>query len=215
MGISTKQGKGNTMNDLFHPSAGWPFILLRAAAAITFGLLALVLPGPTLAGLVLLFAAYMLADGALAIIAAWRAARQHARWGWFGVEALVNIAAGVIALLWPGITLLAFVMLTAAWALVSGGAMLWGAFRFHEKHGRLWLVLAGLVSLVWGVLLLLWPLAGAVAMTLWLGAYALLFGLTLLLLALKLRREAGKPQDQSQSPGPGTGTGHGPTASHS
>lgn len=196
------------MNALSRPSPSWRFILLRAVVAIVFGLLALFLPGQTLAGLVLLFAAYMLADGVFAIIAGWRAARQHEPWGWFALEAVINIAAGVIALLWPGITLLAFVMLAAAWALVSGGMMLWGAFRFHEKHGRIWLVLAGLVSLIWGVLLIMWPLAGAVAMTLWLGAYVLLLGLALLLFALKLRREAGKPQDQDHSPG------HGPTASH-
>lgn len=199
------------MNALSDSSPSWQFILLRAVVAIVFGLLALFLPGQTLAGLVLLFGAYMLADGVFAIIAGWRAARQRKPWGWFALEAVINIAAGVIALLWPGITLLAFVMLAAAWALVSGGMMLWGAFRFHEKPGRIWLVLAGVVSLIWGVLLILWPLAGAVAMTLWLGAYVLLLGLALLLFALKLRREAGKPQDQSQSPGSGTG----PTASHS
>jgi uncharacterized membrane protein HdeD (DUF308 family) len=188
------------MNALSHPSPSWHFILLRAAVAILFGLLALFLPGPTLAGLVMLFAVYMLADGVFSVIAGFRAARQRQPWGWSAFEALINIAAGVIALVWPGITLLAFVMLTAAWALVSGGAMLWGAFRFHEKHGRIWPVLTGLLSLVWGVLLLLWPLAGAVVMTLWLGAYALLFGSTLLLLALKLRREARKPQDHGHTP---------------
>ncbi|MDQ3059235.1 MAG: DUF308 domain-containing protein [Pseudomonadota bacterium] len=188
------------MNTLSHPNPSWQFILLRAAAAILFGLLALLLPGPTLAGLVLLFAAYMLADGVFAIIAGWRAARQREPWGWFALEAVVNIATGAIAVVWPAITLLAFVMLTAAWALVSGGMMLLGALRFPENRGRMWLVLGGVVSLIWGGLLIFWPLAGAVAMTLWLGAYALVLGLTLLFGALKLRREATKPQEHSPGP---------------
>lgn len=171
-------------------------MMLRAAAAIVFGLIAIFLPGPTLAALVLLFAAYMFADGIFAIVAGVRAARRQEGWGWFALEALADIAAGLIAFLWPGITILVFVLIAAAWALVSGAIMLYGAFRFRENHGRFWLVFGGLVSAVWGALLLVWPMLGALAITLWLGAYALVFGIALLFLGLRLRRESKKPVEQ-------------------
>jgi uncharacterized membrane protein HdeD (DUF308 family) len=188
------------MDLLSNPSHSWPFILFRAATAVLFGLVALLMPVPTLAVLVLLFAAYMVTDGIFAALAGIRAARKHERWGWFAVEAVANIAAGVIAFLWPGITVFVFVAITAAWALISGGVMLYGALRFQQRHGRIWLALAGLVSVLWGVLLIMFPIAGAVVMTLWLGAYALIFGVALLFLALRLRREAKmRPPEQSSS----------------
>jgi uncharacterized membrane protein HdeD (DUF308 family) len=85
------------------------------------------------------------------------------------------------------------VALLAAWGILSGLVMLYGAFRFRQEHGRGWLVAGGVVSVGWGVLLLVWPIAGAVVMTLWLGAYALVFGIAMLFLAFRLRREAHHP----------------------
>ena len=190
------------MDQLSNPSQSWPYVLLRAASAIVFGLVSLLMPAPTLAALVLVFGAYMVADGVFAAVSGVRAARKHERWGWFALEAVVNVAAGVVAFLWPGITVLVFVTIMAAWALLSGAAMLFGAFRFQQEHGRAWLVLGGIVSIVWGLLMAFWPLAGAVALTLWLGAYALVFGVTLLLLAIRLRREARKTGGQPQAPVP-------------
>jgi uncharacterized membrane protein HdeD (DUF308 family) len=92
-----------------------------------------------------------------------------------------------IAFLWPLATILAFVILMAAWAIVSGALLLAAAFRLHLAHGRWLMGFGGAVSVVWGVLLLLWPIAGAVVLTLWMGAYALIFGATLLFLAFPLR----------------------------
>ena len=184
------------MDLLSQPGPSWPFMLLRSLAAIVFGVLALLSPGATLAALVLLFAAYMIADGIFAVLAGVRAARQHESWAWFVLEAVLNFAAGVAALVWPGLTVVAFVAITAAWALLTGVVMLYGAFRFRQRDGRGWLALAGMVSIVWAVLLALAPAAGAFVMTLWLGAYALVFGVALLFMALRLRREAshhGKP----------------------
>jgi uncharacterized membrane protein HdeD (DUF308 family) len=181
------------MDLLANPSRSWPYVLLRAIAAIVFGIIALVLPGVTLGALVLLFAAYMIVDGIFAFIAGARAVREHERWGWFAVEGILDIAAGVVAFLWPGLTVFAFVILAGVWALLSGIAMLVGAFRFRQEHGRGWLAVGGAVSVIWGVLLFVWPIAGAVVMTLWLGAYALVFGVALLFLAVRLRRESGRP----------------------
>jgi uncharacterized membrane protein HdeD (DUF308 family) len=165
----------------------WWAVALRGVLAIVFGLIALVFPGPTMPSLVLVFAAYLLVDGALAIVAAVRAARQHERWGMLTFEGIVNILTAVVAVLWPGLTVIAFVLLVAAWAIVTGVLMLGAAFRLNIDHGRWWLVLGGTASLAYGVLLIIAPLIGALVLTWWIGAYALVLGVALLVLAFKLK----------------------------
>lgn len=172
----------------------WWALALRGLFAVLFGLIALLLPGATIASLVLLFAAYMLVDGVFAIVAGVRAAQRHERWGLLILEGLADIATGVVAFLWPGITVVVFVLLMSAWALISGGLMLAAAFRLTRHHGRWLLALGGVVSMIWGVLLFLSPIAGAVVLTWWLGAYALVFGGALVGLAFRLRsRRSGSP----------------------
>lgn len=165
----------------------WWAVLLRGLIAVAIGLLTLWMPAASLASLVLLFAAYLLADGALGIIAAVRAARRHERWGWLVLEGLLDIGAGVATLAWPGLTIIVFVALVAAWAIVSGGTMALAALRLGKRHGRWLMGLAGVLSITWGVLLAFAPISGALVLTLWIGAYALVFGVTLIVLALRLR----------------------------
>lgn len=165
----------------------WWLIALRGVVGILFGLIALFFPGSTMLSLVILFSAYMLVDGGFTIAVAVKAARRNERWGWLTLEGIASIATGILAFLWPGLTVLAFVLLIAAWAIVSGGFMLAAAFRLKVDHGRWWLLLGGIVSIVFGVLLVVAPMIGAVVLTLWLGAYALVFGVVLLVLAFKLR----------------------------
>ena len=116
-----------------------------------------------------------------------RAARAHERWGLLLAEGALNIVMGLIAGVFPVSAVLAFVFVTAAWALITGGLMLAAAFKLTQAHGRLWLALGGIVSVIWGVLLVIAPLVGAVVLTWWLGAYALVFGIALLVLAFQLR----------------------------
>jgi uncharacterized membrane protein HdeD (DUF308 family) len=165
----------------------WWAIAIRGVLGILFGLVALFLPGATMLSLVLVFAAYTFVDGVFAIISAVRAAGQHERWGVVVVEGIVDIAVAAIAVLWPGITVVAFVLLIAAWAIVTGGLMLWAAFRLDVDSGRWWFVLGGVVSFAYGVLLIVAPMVGALVLTWWLGAYALIFGVALLVLAFRLR----------------------------
>jgi uncharacterized membrane protein HdeD (DUF308 family) len=165
----------------------WWAVGLRGVLAILFGIVALVFPGATMLSLVLIFAAYTLVDGVFAIISAVRAARRHERWGLLVLEGLVNIATGIVVVLWPVISLVAFVWLVAAWSIVSGALMLAAAPRLAGNHGRWWLALGGIVSVLYGFLLIIAPLIGALVMTWWLGAYALIFGGSLLVLAFKLR----------------------------
>lgn len=175
----------NAMSALL--AQNWWVIALRGVCAILFGLIALFLPGVTILALVLLFAAYMLVDGVLAIVAGIRAARQHNRWGWLILEGVVDLIAGGIAVVWPLITVVAFVYVMGVWAIVSGALMFMAGFRLNLEHGRWLMKLGGIISVIWGILLILWPLVGAVVLTWWMAAYALFFGVALLVLAFRLR----------------------------
>ena len=165
----------------------WWAVLLRGLIAGALGILILWMPVFSLATLALVFGAYVLADGVLGITAAMRAARRHERWGWLVLEGLLDLAAGVVALVWPQLTIIVFVALLAAWAIVSGGTMALAALRLQERHGRVLMGLIGALSVVWGALLALSPVSGALVLTLWIGAYALGFGFMLIILSLKLR----------------------------
>jgi uncharacterized membrane protein HdeD (DUF308 family) len=192
--VNSSDVRGNSAGDAL--TKNWWLFTLRGALGIIFGCIALIFPGPTMLSLVIVFSAYMLVDGVAGIISAVRAIRRGGRWGLLVFEGLVNIAVGIIAFLWPGITVVAFVLLVAAWAIVSGALMTTAGFRLNIDHGRWWLVLGGLLSLAYGALLVVTPLIGAIVLTWWLGAYALAFGVALVIFSFKLRSrqlERGSP----------------------
>lgn len=166
----------------------WWAVVIRAVAAIVFGLIALLAPGIALISFIILFSAYMLVDGVFAIVAAVRAMTRHERWGLLIVEGVASLIVGAAAFAWPGLTLAALVYLVAFWALVTGVLELFAAPRLARGHGQVWMVIGGLASLVFGVLLLIAPLVGAIVLTWWIGAYALVSGISLLVLAFQLRR---------------------------
>jgi uncharacterized membrane protein HdeD (DUF308 family) len=168
-------------------AGNWWAVALRGLAAIIFGVLALLAPGPTMLSLVLLFAAIMLVDGMLNLIIGLRSVRRHERWGVFVLQGLASLAAAAVALLAPAVTVLAFIYLMAAWALVSGVLALVAAVRLRHDHGRWWLALSGVLNVLGGIALAVLPLIGALVLTWWLGAYAVVFGVTLLALAFRLR----------------------------
>ena len=169
-----------------HPN----WLLLRGAIAVVFGVLALAMPLATLGSLVLLFAAYLIADGIVAAIATARAVQRRAAWGSLALEAIANVLAGSLALAWPAITLVALVWLAGLWAIASGAFMAWSGWRSTAPRGRWLRVFAGVLSVLWGALLLVAPLPGALVMTLWLGAYALVFGVALVVGGWRARRAA-------------------------
>jgi uncharacterized membrane protein HdeD (DUF308 family) len=173
-------------------AGNWWAVALRGVAAIAFGVLALLAPGLTILSLVIVFAATMFVDGVLNLIIGLRSARRGERWGVFILQGVASLAAAAVAALAPGLTVLVFVYLMAIWALVSGVLALIAAFRLRGDHGRWWLGLSAVLSIIGGVLLGIAPLLGALVLTWWLGAYAVVFGGTLLVLAFRLRphREA-------------------------
>jgi uncharacterized membrane protein HdeD (DUF308 family) len=170
----------------------WWIVALRGVLAILFGIAAFAVPGATMLALVLVFAAYSLVDGIFGVMLAVHGARTHERWRLLLLNGLLGIAIGIAAVLWPGITLLVFVLLVAAWALLSGGLLFGAALSLHISHGRWLLVFGAIVSLLYGLLLFASPLIGALVLTWWLGAYALVFGCTLIGLAFRLRRHRGE-----------------------
>ena len=170
----------------------WWLIALRGVLGVIFGVIALVMPVATILALVLLFSAYMVVDGAIAIYAAIRAARKQEGWGFLLFQGIASLATAAIAFMWPGLTVVAFVLLIAAWSIVSGCLMLAAAMR--TEQARWWLVLGGAAALLYGFLMIVAPLSGAVVLTWWLGAFALVFGAALIILSLKLRsRYSGRP----------------------
>ncbi len=197
MASTTFNPASDARSDLL--AQNWWLFTLRGVLGILFGLIALIFPGPTILSLVIFFSAYMLVDGVFGIISAVRAIRRKEdRWGLLIFEGLLNIAVGIAAFLWPGLTVIAFIWLIAAWAIVTGALMTAAGFRLNIDHGRWWMVLGGLLSLAYGVLLIITPLIGAIVLTWWLGAYALVFGVALVVFSFKLRSR----QHEGVSPNP-------------
>lgn len=165
----------------------WWAIALRGVLGILFGVAALLMPVAVVLTLAWAFAFYLLLDGVFAVVAAVWAAQHHERWGTLLAEGLLNVIVAALVWLFPFGAVLGFVLLVAAWALISGGLMLGSAFILHPTHGRFWLALGGVVSMLCGVVLAVAPLAGALVLTWWLGIYAILFGISLLVLSVRLR----------------------------
>ena len=161
----------------------WWLILVRGLAAIGFGVLCLVWPGISLLALVLAYGIYAIVDGISAI--AWGA---RSRWTWMVVVGVVSVLSGLIAFFWPGLTALALLYLIAAWAIVRGVNEIVAAIhlRRHIAHESL-LIIGGIISIVFGVLVALFPAAGALSLVWAVGVFAVLFGISAVALALRLR----------------------------
>lgn len=169
----------------------WWAFALRGVVAILFGLAVFAFPGATMLSLVLLFAIYAFVEGVLAIVSAVRAAREGERWGLLVFEGIVSIIASIAVVAMPGLTVLMFVILVAAWAIITGGLMFAAALKVDTGHGRWWLVLGSIVAILYGIALVVAPMAGALVLTWWIGAYAILFGIALLIFGFGLRRWSG------------------------
>jgi uncharacterized membrane protein HdeD (DUF308 family) len=169
----------------------WRSVGLRGVAAVVFGLGVLLLLPPTVASLVLLFAAYIAADGIFAVLAGRREAGRGERWWTLIVEGLTNLTVAGAVLVWAAIAVVPLVSLASAWAVVTGALMLAAAHRLAGSHGRGLLAFGGGVSAGRGALAVaLAPASDGDLRTTerWLVAYALVFGVTLLILASRLRR---------------------------
>ncbi len=168
----------------------WWLILLRGICAVIFGVLTFVWPGVTLLTLVLLYGAFALVDGALAIWAAIVGGEPAPRW-WLLIIGLLGIGAGLLTLLMPGITALVLLVFIAFWAIAIGVMQIVGAIRLRKEIDNEWLLIAGgVLSVLFGVILLVQPGAGALGLLFVIGAYAIIYGIILISLAIRLRNHA-------------------------
>jgi uncharacterized membrane protein HdeD (DUF308 family) len=174
-----------------HVARFWWLLALRGLLGILVGVAALVWPGITLAVLIVFFGAYMFVDGLFALVAAVRFRHERERWVPLLLEALLGIAIGAVTFLWPGITALAWVFTIAAWALVTGVLELVAAFRIRGALGtEILLGLSGLVSIIFGIAMAALPLIGLVVWVIMIGAYAIAFGVLMIVAAFRLRSAA-------------------------
>jgi uncharacterized membrane protein HdeD (DUF308 family) len=145
-------------------------------------------PGPTLLTLIYLFGAYVLVDGIFAVISGIRSYGESERWWAALLEGLLGIAVGVLTFIWPITTGLVLLYFIAAWAIISGIFEIIAAIQLRRVITGEWLmVLSGLASIVFGVLLVIFPSGGALALTWLIGIYAILFGILFIILAFRLR----------------------------
>ena len=172
---------------LTYISKHWWLLLLRGIAAIIFGLLAWALPAITLWAVVLLFGAYAIVDGVVAIVNSFSGAGSQHRWSTL-LMGLVGVGAGVVAFGWPGITAIALLWVIAVWAVFTGILEITAAFGLPAPTGDRWLLgLAGGASTAFGVLLVTRPGAGLLTLVWLLGFYGVFYGVLAIIASFKLR----------------------------
>jgi uncharacterized membrane protein HdeD (DUF308 family) len=169
----------------------WWLVLLRGIAAIVFGLLAWAWPGVTLVTLVLFWGAYALVDGVAALIGGWKT-KDHGKPMWTVVLiGILGILAGIFTFLQPGITAIALLLLIAVWAIINGVFEIAAAIRLRKEIQNEWLlILSGALSVAFGVLMIVNPGAGAIAVLWLIGVFAVAYGALLVFLSFKLKKHS-------------------------
>jgi len=167
----------------------WWILGIRGLLAVLFGLAAIVWPRLTLLVLVLLFGAYALVDGVIAVVVSLQVRRVFTRWWVLLLEGLVGIIAGLLTFLWPGITALVLLYVIAFWAIVTGVFEIAAALSGWLPVAQEWsLALAGVLSVLLGVLLAILPGVGLLSLVWLIGVYAIVFGILLIIHAFQFRR---------------------------
>jgi uncharacterized membrane protein HdeD (DUF308 family) len=168
----------------------WWLVLLRGILAILFGLFALFAPGTALLALVFVFGAYAILDGVTALALGIRNRKEDPHWVWHLVQGVVSVLAGVIAFVWPGVTVLAILFVIAFWSIVGGIAEIVESFMMRKRGGDGWgwVLAAGIVSVLFGIVLLVSPGAALITLLWLVGVWAIVFGVIIIVWAVRLRR---------------------------
>jgi uncharacterized membrane protein HdeD (DUF308 family) len=170
----------------------WWTWAIRGLVAIVFGLLAFVSPGTTISSLVFVFGIYAILDGVFAFVEAMKRRKTDSRWWALLLESLVSLLLGAGAVLIPGLAAFAFVYMLGFWAIVTGLFEIVQAIRARDEiEGEGWLIIGGLLSVAFGVTLIVWPISGAITLVWLLGGYAIGFGIVMFIMAFNLRK--GRP----------------------
>jgi len=167
----------------------WWLLLLRGLAAIAFGLFTWFQPGLSLATLILLFAIYSVADGVFSIWTAIAGRHDHEHWWVLLLAGLLGIVVGVLTFLAPGLTALALLLYIAIWAMGTGLLQVIAAIRLRKEITGEWLlILAGLLSVAFGIMVMARPGVGALAVLSLIAVYAVVYGVLLVVLSFRVRR---------------------------
>lgn len=167
---------------------GWWLLVLRGLIAVLFGILTFVWPGITLVTLVFLFGFYALGNGIFTLGVAIRAPKGTPGIGTMVLLGLLGIAAGIVAFVYPGITALSLLSIIAVWAIFTGVIEIAVAIRLRKELANEWmLILSGALSVLFGVLVIVSPGAGALSVAWLIGAYAVAFGIMMLMLAFRVK----------------------------
>jgi len=172
----------------------WWLLLLRGIAAIVFGVLAFVWPGLTLVTLILFYGAFALVDGVIALVAAFTGGAKPLPTWWLVIVGLLGIAAGIATFAMPGITAIVLILFMGGWALAHGILEIIGAIRLRKEIDNEWmLIFSGVVSVLFGLIVLIAPGAGALGLIWAIAAYSIVFGISFVALALRLRNHRHGP----------------------
>ena len=179
---------GGLVKSALHRS--WWLLLLRGIIAVAFGVATFAWPQISLVSLILVYGIYAVADGILALIAAIRGGGLAPRW-WLALGGIASLVAGALAFVWPGLTALVLVYLIGFWSIMRGVMEIVGAIRLRKEIANEWtLGAAGTLSVIFGLILVFAPGAGALGLLWLIAAWAVLFGLLLIWVAFKVRKLA-------------------------
>ncbi|GAB3658946.1 HdeD family acid-resistance protein [Actinocorallia lasiicapitis] len=171
----------------------WWLLALRGAFAILFGIVAWVWPGITVWALAILFGAYALVDGVIAVAQAIGGGSPGQSRGWLAFAGVCGIGLGLLALIWPGVTAFALIMVIGAWAVVTGIFEIIAAIAMRKEiDGEWWNVAAGVVSVLFGGMLLFWPASGGLALIWVIGLFSIVFGIAMVIAGFRLKGAANK-----------------------
>ncbi|KZF10135.1 hypothetical protein A2J03_01500 [Rhodococcus sp. EPR-157] len=173
----------------------WWAVLIRGIFAVIFGIVALAWPEVTVWALVVVFGAYAIVDGLSAIFRAVSARKVESGWVWWLLGGLVSLGAGIVAFVWPEITALAAVFVIGIWAIMGGLLEIAGSIRLRKLDGAAhWgmLLFAGVLELLFGLVLVFFPISGILSIVWLVGVFALVFGVLFVVSAFQVRSAAKK-----------------------
>lgn len=172
--------------DVFLPHRWWGLIL-RGLAGIVFGVIAFLQPAAALMALIIVFGVFSVVDGLFALLTSIGRARRGRRWGWLAVDGVMSIILGVILLALPGISVMVFLFILAIKAGITGFMLIFASIKADGMPGQGWMIFGGLVNLAFSLALFLAPVAGLIVLTWWIAAWALVFGVILVILGFRVR----------------------------
>ena len=169
-------------------TAKWWVLLVRGIAAVLFGIAAFVWPALTIGTLIILFGAFTLADGVFAVLAAIVHRKDADYWWAAALQGVLGIIFGILVLMMPKMTAVVLLFWIAAWAIVTGVFEIISAIRLRKEiEGEVWMIIGGVLSVLFGIYAFVRPGAGALAIIWVIAIYAILFGITLIMLSFEVR----------------------------